>query len=173
MAKTKEQKKAIVKDFDNKIKNMKSAVLVDYQGLKVVDIEELRKRLRKQKVSFCVSKNSLTKIALKKNGIELEEGIFTKPLALAFAMDDETAPAKEITLFAKSNEAIDILGGILENKFIDEAMVKKLGALPSRGELRGSLVATIAAPMFGMVNVIGGNLIGLINALSELKAKKS
>jgi len=113
MAKTRVQKEKMIENLDQKISEMKSAVIIDYKGMRVKDIEELRSILRKQKVSFNISKNTLTKIALKKSGIEFDEGIFKKPVAIAFAMDDEVAPAKEISLFAKKNEAIEILGGIL------------------------------------------------------------
>lgn len=168
MAKTKVQKEEILKDLDDKISRMKSAVIVDYRGLKVKDIEVLRGALIKEGAKFNVSKNTLTKIALKKHGIEFDEGLFDKPVALAFAFEDEIAPAKEITLFAKSNEAIEILGGIFENKFISEAMVRQLAALPTKDQLRGKLVGTIAAPLSGMINVFSGNIRGMINILKRI-----
>lgn len=171
MAKTRVKKEEIIAGLEAKISGMKSAVIVDYKGLKVRDIEELRNTLRKQDIFFNVSKNSLTKIVLKKNGIEFDEGVFTKPVAIAFAMEDEVAPAKEIALFAKKNEAIEILGGILERKFIDAAMVSKLAALPTKDQLRGKLVGVLSAPISGMVNVIGGNVRGLVNVLTAAKDK--
>lgn len=173
MAKTRVQKEEIISDLEKKIAGMKSAVIVDYQGLKVKDIEILRNALRKQDVFFNVSKNTLTKIALTKNGIEFDEGVFKKPVAIAFAMSDEVAPAKEISLFAKKNEAIEILGGILEKKFIDENMVRKLASLPSKEQLHGQVVRTIAAPLSGLANVFAGNMRGLVTALGALKDKKS
>lgn len=172
MAKTKEQKEKLLERLDDKISRMKSAVIVDYKGLKVKDTETLRNILREKGVEFNISKNSLTKIALKKSGIEFDESVFEKPVAIAFAMEDEVAPAKEITLFAKKNEAIEILGGILERKYIDEAMVKQLAALPSREELYGRVVGTIAAPLSGMVNVLAGNIRGLINVINGYKNKQ-
>jgi len=172
MAKTKEQKKILLDGLDDKISRMKSAVIVDYKGLKVKETESLRNILREKGVDFNVSKNSLTKIALKKNGIEFDESVFAKPVAIAFAMEDEVAPAKEITLFAKKNEAIEILGGILERKYIDDSMVKQLAALPSREQLYGQIVGTITAPLSGMVNVISGNLRGLVNVLNGVKDKR-
>lgn len=172
MAKTKEKKEEILKDLDQKIERMKSAVLVDYKGLKVSDIEDLRNNLRKQNINFNVSKNSLTKIALSKKGIEFDEGIFEKPVAIAFGYDDEVAPAREIALFAKTNEAVEILGGILEKKFIDEGIVKNLAALPTKEQLLGKLVGVLNAPLSGTVNVLAGNIRGIINCLSELKNSK-
>lgn len=173
MAKTKEQKQKLLDKLDDKISRMKSAVIVDYKGLKVKETETLRNILREKGVEFNVSKNSITKIALKKGGIEFDGKVFEKPVAIAFAMEDEVAPAKEITLFAKKNEAIEILGGILERKYIDGKMVKQLAALPSREELYGRVVGTIAAPLSGMVNVLAGNIRGLINVINGYKEKQS
>jgi large subunit ribosomal protein L10 len=169
MAKTKEQKTKLLEGLDDKIQRMKSAVIIDYKGLKVKDTETLRNNLREKGVEFNVSKNTITKIALKKNGIEFDESVFKKPVAIAFAMEDEVTPAREITLFAKTNEALEILGGILEKKYIDEAMVRRLAALPSREQLLGQVVGTIAAPLSGMVNVLAGNIRNLVNVLNNYK----
>ena len=173
MAKTRQEKEEIIKNLEDKVANMKSAVLVDYKGLKVKEIETLRSNLKAQNISFNVSKNSLTRIVFAKNNIKFEDGIFEKPLALAFATDDEVAPAREIALFAKTNEAIEIVGGILEKQFIDSDMVKKLAALPTKEQLYGQIVGTIAAPISGLANVLGGNIRGLVNALNALKEKKA
>lgn len=173
MAKTKEKKEALINKFDEQLSTAKSAVLVDYKGLKVNETEELRNALRGKGVQFNVTKNSLVKIALKKHGIEFDAEIFKKPVAIAFAMEDEVAPAKEIDLFAKKHEAIEILGGILEKKMIDSAAVKRLAALPSREELLGKVVGSIASPLSGMVNVLAGNLRGLVNVLNALKDSKA
>ncbi len=172
MAKTKVQKEEMLAKLDDQIERMKSAVIVDYQGLKVKDSEELRRVLRDKSVEFTVAKNTLVKIALKKGGIEYDESVFKKPVAIAFAMEDEIAPAKEITLFAKKNEALEILGGIMEKKFIDHVSVAKLASLPTKDQLRAQLVGTIAAPLNGMVNVFAGNLRGLVNVMNALREKK-
>lgn len=172
MAKTREQKQQLIENLEGKVERMKAAVIIDYKGLKVKDTEELRNVLRKKGTDFNVSKNTLTKIALKKHGIEIEDSVFKKPVAIAFAMDDETAPAKEITLFAKKNEAVEILGGILENQFIDKAAVERLAALPTKDELRGKLVGTLAAPLSGFTNIFAGSLRGMVNVLNAIKEKK-
>lgn len=172
MAKTREKKELLIDSMDSKLERAKSAVIVDYKGLKVKETEELRKVLRASGVEFSVTKNTLMKIALTKHGIEFDEAIFKKPVAIAFAMQDEVAPAREIDLFAKKHEAIEILGGILENKMIDASMVKKLASLPSKDQLRARLVGTIAAPLTGMVNVLAGNLRGIVQVLNAYKEKK-
>lgn len=172
MAKTREQKEKLIASLDDKVARMKSAVIIDYKGLRVKETEELRNILRQKGASFNISKNTLTKIALKKSGIEFDESIFKKPVAIAFAMEDETTPAKEITLFAKKSEAIEILGGILENKFIDKEMVMKLAQLPTKDELYGKLVGVLSAPISGLANVFAGNIRGMVNALSAVRDNK-
>lgn len=172
MAKTREKKEELISTFNERIENAKSAVIVNYKGLKVKETEELRKALLAKGVNFNVAKNTLVKIALKKNGIEFDESIFKKPVAIAFASADEVAPAKEIDLFAKKHEALEILGGILEKKMIDADAVKRLASLPSREELLAKMVGSIASPLSGMVNVLAGNIRGLVNVLSAYSEKK-
>lgn len=172
MAKTRVQKEKMIESLDSKVSRMKAAVIIDYKGLKVKATEELRNLLREKGTEFNISKNTLTKIALRKYGVEFDEGVFKKPVAIAFAMEDETAPAREITLYAKKNEAIEILGGILENKFIDKEAVARLASLPTKKELQGRLVGTIAAPLTGLANVFAGNLRGMVTALSAIRDKK-
>lgn len=173
MTKTREQKENLVTGLNKKLDQAKSAVLIDYKGLKVKETEELRNILRGKNVDFHITKNSLVKIALKKHGIEFDANIFKKPVAIAFAMEDEIVPAKEINLFAKKHEALEILGGILEKKMIDAIAVKQLASLLSREELLAKMVGSIASPLSGMVNVLAGNLRGLINILSAYKGAKS
>lgn len=172
MPKTRSTKEQILSSFEEKLAASKSAVIVDYKGLKVKETEELRNVLRSKKVSFNVTKNTLVKIALKKSGIEFDEKLFKKPVAIAFAMEDEVAPAREIDLFAKKHEALEILGGMLENKMIDAVAVSRLASLPSREELLAKMVGSIASPLSGMVNVLAGNLRGLVNVLNAIGEKK-
>lgn len=172
MPKTRVQKEELISKLDEKLINAKSAVLVDYKGLKVKETEELRKTLRTKDVDFHITKNTLVKIALKKQGIEFDQAIFKKPVAIAFASSDEVAPAKEIELFTKKHEALEILAGILEKKMIDAAAVKQLASLPSREQLLARVVGSIASPLSGMVNVMAGNLRGLVNVLNAYKEAK-
>jgi large subunit ribosomal protein L10 len=173
MAKTREDKEAQIAKLNDRIARMKSAVIIDYKGLKVKDTESLRKNLREKSVDFNVTKNTLAKKALRDAGISVDESVFDKPVAIAFAFDDEVAGAKEIATFAKTNEAIEILGSILEQNFIDTAAVKRLAALPSREVLYAKVVGSIASPLSGMVNVLAGNIRGLVNVLNGYKEKIS
>jgi len=173
MPKTKEYKSELVDKLTSKIKEAKSAVLVDYKGLKVKDISNLRNRLRESQVDFNVTKNTLFKIVLKKEGIEFDQALFDKPLAVAFSFGDEVSPAKEITLFAKDHETMAIVGGILEKKMIDAEMISRLAKLPSREELLAKAVGSISAPISGFVNVLAGNIRSFVNVLNGIREKKA
>lgn len=165
MPKSRETKEKLVADLSEGLDKAKSAVLIDYKGLKVKETEELRKDLREKSVDFRVVKNSLLKIVLKDKKIKIEDEILDRPLGLAIGYQDEAVPAKALNDFSKKHESLELLGGILENEFIDESKIKQLAMLPSKDELRARLLGTISAPMSGFVNVAAGNIRGLINVL--------
>lgn len=171
MAKTRQQKEEMLVNISDKFAS-KKAVIVDYKGLSVGEIESLRNTLEENGVSFSVIKNTLAKIALKKQNIDIDAEILKKPIAVAFT-DDEVAGSKGVVEFAKSHEALEILGGIIENKFVPESTISALSLLPSREELYAKVVGSIAAPLSGMVNVLSGNIRGLINVLNGYKEKVS
>ncbi|OQA04867.1 MAG: 50S ribosomal protein L10 [bacterium ADurb.Bin400] len=173
MAKTRTEKEALLQDLSERLEGSKSAVLLNYQGLKVKETEELRRALKAKAVSLKVAKVSLAKIALEKYGVEADEAVYDKPFAIAFGMEDEVAPAKEIAAFAKKYEALEVLGGILEKKYIAPSAVQQLASLPSKEELYAKVVGSIAAPLSGMVNVLAGNVRGLVNVLNAYKEKKA
>ena len=171
MAKTRSQKEdqlaKLNQDFGSK-----KAVFVDYQGLTVSEIEELRNSLEEKGVSFMVVKNTLAKIALKNSGIEVEDGIFKKPVAVAFS-DDEVTPSKEIKNFTKSHEKVEILGGVIDKEFVPVSTISVLALLPSREELYAKVVGSIVAPISGLVNVMAGNIRGLVSVLNQYKESRS
>ena len=170
---TKNQKIELVKGLTEKIKVAKSAVFVDYKGLKVKDSTDLKKSLRAEGVHYVVVRKTLLDIALKNAGIE---GISIKGMegqvAIAISNTDEVAAAKIIDIFAKTNENIKFLGGVLGTQIMSAAEVKALAKIPSKQQLLGQLVGTLNAPISGFVNVLAGNLRGLVqvlNAISEVK----
>ncbi len=173
MAKTKVQKESMHASLTDKLSRAKSAVLVKYQGLKVKDSEELRKTLRDVGIDMVVPKNTIAKIVLKEQGIEVVGEAFNQPLAMIFAYEDEVRPAKEVVLFAKTHEALEILGGILDKKMIDTSVIKALAALPSREELLAKMVGSLNAPIAGFVNVLAGVPRALVTALKQIEKQKT
>lgn len=172
MAKTKQQKKEIVKNLSTNIKNAKGVVFSSYIGLKVSDLEELRKSLRTQKAQLYVSKKTLLKLALKENGYQ-DINVDTMDNGVIVATgEDEVQPAKLVEKFRKTHKDVKFYGGIMEGKFIDTNQVLALAALPGREELLAKLVGSLNSPISGFVNVLAGNLRGLVTVLKAIKDKK-
>lgn len=149
---------------------MKSAVFINYFGLPVKEINVLRNDCRKEDVGYKVAKKTLLKKVLAEKGFTAE---LNGEVAVMFGRTDEIAPAKIIANFAKTHDKAKIVGGILEGKFIDVNMVKALSKLPTKQELLGKLVGTIAAPMSGFLNVLQGNIRGLVQVLNAISEKKA
>lgn len=164
---TREQKEQLVKEINDGLKNAKTVVLVNYQGLKVKEIWDLKKRLRAEGIGFQITKNTLFKIALKKENIDIEENLLDQPVALVWGLQDEVTPAKLTVEFKKTAENLKIIGGIVNGMYADENAIKQLAALPSRDELYAKLVGTLNAPMSRLVNVLQGNLRGLVYILDQ------
>lgn len=151
----------------------KAIVFTAYRGVTVKDLEALRTELRKVGGSYRVTKNTLLRKALEEQGIEVPAEILDVQLGIATSSTDEVEPNRVVVDFQKSHETLGILGAVVDGKFIDPASVKALAALPSREQLYGQLVGTIAAPLTGVVNVLVGNLRGLITVLKQYEAKQS
>lgn len=170
---TKSQKIELVKDLSEKIKVAKSAVFVDYKGLKVKDSTELKKLLRASGVDYVVVRKTLLDIAMKNAGIV---GVDTKTMegqiALSLSNTDEIAGAKIIDTFGKKNENVKMVGGVLGTQVMNAAEVKALAKIPSKEELLGRLVGTLNAPVSGFVNVLAGNLRGLVQVLNAISENK-
>lgn len=172
MAKTRAQKEQVVSEMSEALKSGKSAVFATYMGLTVKDFEDLRKQLRAEQVEIMVAKKSLLALALHNaqiNGVDaeaLEGGV-----AMAVGMSDEVSPARIIAAFAKTHEPVKILGGVLEGKAVDANMVKALASLPSKQQLLGQVVGTIAGPLTGFVRVLSGPQRGFVQALNAIAQK--
>ncbi|OGZ18523.1 MAG: 50S ribosomal protein L10 [Candidatus Nealsonbacteria bacterium RBG_13_42_11] len=169
MALTKVQKQKIVEDLKEKIAKQKAIILVGITGMKVKEIFELRKQLKKINANIQVVKKTLAQIVLKEKKLEFDKKQFKTELALVFGFGDEIAPAKTIYQFSQGNENLKILGGFLENKLKTAEDMLLLAQLPSREELLARMVWTVASPISGLVNVLQGNIKGLIYALNAIK----
>ncbi len=169
---TRIQKEQLVKEMTDGLENAKTVILVNYLGLKVNEIRELKKRLRVEGIGFQIIKNTLFKIALKNKGIFIENNLLDQPIALAWGLTDEVTPPKIIVTFQKEAEKLQIIGGIYNNLYIDENMIKQLAALPGRDELYVRLVGTLNAPMYRLVNALQGNLKSLVYILKQYQESK-
>ena len=175
MPKNKIQKQEIFRDLKEKIKKSKSVVFAGFNGLGVKDNEVLRSKLREENSEYYVAKKTLLSLALKDNNIELGAQDLEGKVAAIFSYEDEVASARVLGNFLKDKEKVDkvfFLGGILEGRFIGKDQVIALSKLPSREGLYGQLVGTLNAPISGFVNVLAGNVRGLVTALQAISEKK-
>ncbi|MER2077800.1 50S ribosomal protein L10 [Psychrobacillus psychrotolerans] len=147
MNKAIETKKVKVQEIADKFKAAASVVVVDYRGLNVSQVTELRKQLREAGVEFKVYKNSLTRRATEIAGVDGINESLVGPNAVAFSNDDVIAPAKIINDFAKKNEQLEIKVGIIEGTVASAEDVKALAELPSREGLLSMLLSVLQAPM--------------------------
>jgi large subunit ribosomal protein L10 len=170
MAKTRVHKEEDLKELTEKLKSAKSVVFSEYRGTTVKNIDKLRKDLRKEGVFSKVYKVTLIEKALEANGISAKMDYKT-PVMLSISEEDETTPARIIKNIAKDIKTIGFLAGMVDGQVISKAQVAALADLPSKDELRGHLVRTINAPVSGFVNVLAGNLRGLINVLNAVAQK--
>jgi large subunit ribosomal protein L10 len=174
MPKTRDQKKKIIEDLTDKFQSFKSLVFTDYKGLTVKDTSELKKLCKKQGIEYLVAKKTLITKALEGAGIkDMNVKDLQGNIAMVIGFEDEIAPAKVVGNFAKDHKNLKMLGGIMENKFIDLNQVTALSKIPSKVELLARLVGSINAPVSGFVNVLAGNLRGLVCALNAIKDNKT
>ena len=168
MPKSKNQKEKDLTELTDKIKSAKSVVLSEYRGTSVKDLDKFRKTLKKEGVVSKVYKITLIKKALSAAGIASDGIDYKTPVIFSSSADDETIAARLIKNLSKEIKTIAVLEGILDGKLVDKQMVLALADLPSKDQLRAQVVRTINAPVSGFVNVLAGNIRGLMNVLSAV-----
>lgn len=179
MAKTKEQKKQILKDLKEDLKKQKALVLVDFTGLSASDILDLREKLKKRQCLLKVTKKTLFQKAIqhqKNKALEIlgkKVNEIKTPLALVFSFEDLVSAARVCYQFSQSNENLTILAGLLDNEVLTKEKVVKLATLPSKEELLGKVVGALTAPYFNFVFVLEANIKKLIFALNAIKGQKN
>ncbi|WP_017754875.1 50S ribosomal protein L10 [Calidifontibacillus oryziterrae] len=142
-----EQKKQLVQEIAGKLRDSKSTVFVDYRGLSVAEVTELRKQLREAGVDFKVYKNTMMRRAADETNYSALNELLVGPTAVAFGVEDVVAPAKILNEFAKKHEALEIKAGIIEGNIASVAEVKALADLPSREGLLSMLLSVLQAPI--------------------------
>lgn len=173
MAKSRVQKEQTVETIASQFKSAKSVVFANFQGLKVKESEELRKLCQSEQVVYMASKKTLIQKALESAGMNGDVRDFEGSVSVAFGQGDEVAPARVLAEYAKKHDVVKLYGGLLEGNFIDGAKVTALAKLPTKQQLLGQLVGTLNAPVSGFVNVLAGNLRGLVTVLGAIKDQKA
>jgi large subunit ribosomal protein L10 len=174
MAKSRQRKESEVADFVEGFKEAKATVFADLSSLKVVNASAFRRSAKKEAVSISTAKKTLLRRALKDAGIDqVDVDAMKGSVSMLFGTGDEIAPAKLLDLLRKDNEKVQVLGGLLEGKWMTADQVKALAKLPSKEQLIAQVVGTIRAPLSGLVNVLAGNTRSLVNVLNAIKDAKS
>lgn len=149
-----ESKKEIVAELTERFKTAGTIVVVDYRGLTVAQATTMRKQLREAGVDYRVVKNTLLTIAAKEAGYEEITPLFKGVTAIAFGGEDIVAPAQIISKFSKDNKVLELKGGILEGKVIDQAGVIALGELPPKEVLLAQVASCFQAPIQRLAYVL-------------------
>ena len=164
MAVSLNEKKQAVEEIKDKFNRAVSAVFIDYRGLTVAEVTELRNKYRQAGVDYKVLKNTLIGRAIEDKGIEEIAPFLNGPTAVAFSYDDEIAPAKITNDFIKETEKMEIKCGIFNNKFTPKEEVIVLASLPSKDELLAKTVGFLNSPIL--------NLVYTLNAIKDQKEKE-
>jgi large subunit ribosomal protein L10 len=167
-----DSKKQVVEEIKGKFQEAQTAVLVDYRGLNVDEITELRSNFRKEGVDYKVYKNTMMRFAVKEAGYEGLLDYLVGPTAVAFGVDDPVAAAKVINDFAKNHKNLEIKAGMVDGKVIDITGVKELAELPPKEVLIAKALGGFNAPITGFANVLQGTVRNLVYALNGVKEQK-
>jgi large subunit ribosomal protein L10 len=169
MALTKTKKTEVIGEVADLLATSKLTVAAKYTGTTVKAMQSLRRSGKDSGTVIKVVKNRLVIKALQSSPIhkDVDTSQLTSMLVYAFNSEDEVAPAQTLANFAKTNPTIEFVGAYTaDGQFLAADDVKALANLPSKDQLRGMLVGTLAAPLSGFVNVLAGNVRGVLNVLN-------
>jgi len=158
-------KEAKVQEIKSKLEKAEAVILANYQGLNVEEDTELRKKLREAGIEYKVYKNTLTKLAAKKIGIDGIDEYLEGPVSIAIGYEDPTAPARILNNFAKEHKKLELKAGIIQGEIFDTDKIKQLAEIPPREVLLAKLLGSFKAPL--------SNLAYLLNAIKEKKESES
>ena len=162
----------------DKLRKAKVAVLTDYRGLTVAQMQELRSRLRTADVEFRVVKNTMARRAAAESGNEALESELKGPIAIAFGYEDLGAPAKLLADFVRATRLkLEIVGGLVEGRVFGPEQIRQLADLPPRDVLLAQLLGTLQSPIAQLVGAVQApvqELVGLLEARrKQLEAKEA
>lgn len=174
MPKSRAQKAGIVEEIAARFRGMKAAAFSEVSGLTMEDADKLRAKAALQDVEVFIAKKTLLAMAAKEAGIEgLSANTLSGSILTAVGKSDEVSAAKLLKELMKEKESIKLVAGVLDGRMMSREEVTQLASLPSKQELLQKLVGTLNAPVSGFVNVLAGNLRGLVTVLGAINEKKA
>jgi large subunit ribosomal protein L10 len=167
-----DQKAVAIAEIASQIDESEAIFAVDYRGITVAQVAELRAKLRESDATFKVVKNSLTERAADQVGADTLKAFLSGPTALTFVRGDVATAAKAVADYARSTQLLPFKGGLMEGSTLDVEQIRSLSRLPSREVLYGQLVGVVASPVSGLVRTLNALLGGIAVALGQVQAKK-
>jgi large subunit ribosomal protein L10 len=171
--KTREQKATEVSELTEQIGKASNAFLIDFKGITVPQVTELRKQVRQANSGYVVVKNTLALIALKDSPIINMKEQFTGPTAIAFNASDAVVLAKALTMFAKDVPAVQFKGALLNGQVVPASEIQNIANLPSREELVAKLLYMLQSPIRGLVTVLSANIRNLAVVIDQIAKQKT
>jgi large subunit ribosomal protein L10 len=167
-----EKKKKVVDELKQKIEAAKVLIISDYRGVTVKQITELRGKLYSQESEFKIIKNTLLRRALEKAGLEKLNEHLKGPIGVLLGYKDPVEPLKSLVDFMDEVEKGEVKGGVVEKAIVDQKSITDMAKLPPREVLLARVAGGLNAPIYGLVNVLQGNIRKLVYALNAIREKK-
>lgn len=150
------QKAATINELSEELSRATLAIVTDYRGLSVADLQGFRGTLRQSGATFRIAKNTLTLIAADRAGITGLDGLLEGPTALVLAYDDPVAASKATSDFVRTSRVLTVRGGVLNKNIVSGPDIEALATMPPREVLQARLVGMLASPMARTVGVLSG-----------------
>ena len=149
----KEQKKSYISEMTAQFEKSEAVIVTHYQGLSVLQLDDLRKKMREHGIKFKITKNRITKLALENTKMKDISNLFNGPTAVAIS-EDAIISAKILTKFSKENENLKIIGGIMGSDILDVEGVKNVATLPTLDEARAKIVGILRSPAQKIASIL-------------------